>query len=155
MAWAARRPASDAPTMTIGRVTRSVLDRDRQHRTDVGRLERLVAQRGVDVLLPAQHVVVPELEDLGRDVRALAVALAQVHVDVDLGHDVLLSTMRSASSSGMASATCKVLAETAGWSPGPERSTSHSAIVFVSRPMPSNSRPCRRAPSGASWPGCR
>src|SRR4051812_8680812 len=114
MACAARRPASDAPTMTIGRVTGSVLDGDRQHRADVGRLERLVAQGVVDVLLPAQHVVVAELEDLGCDVSALAVALAQVHVDMDLGHDVLLSTMRSASASGMASATCNVFAETAG-----------------------------------------
>src|SRR5690242_14163029 len=110
MACAARSPASDAPTMTSGRSTvaaRLVLDADRGHRADVGRLLRELALGRVDVLLPAQHVVVAELEDVGGDVRALAVALAQVHVHVDLGHRVLLSlsAMRSASSSGTASAT--------------------------------------------------
>ena len=46
------------------------------------------------------------------------------------------ATMRSASSSGIASATWSVWAETCICSPGPARSTSHSSIVFVSRPMP-------------------
>src|SRR4051812_33352227 len=114
-----------------------LLDADGGHGAGVGRLLRELALGGVDVLLPAEHVVVAELEDVGRDVRALAVALAQVHVHVDLGHRVLLSAMRSASSSGMASATCRVFAEVSGWSPGPERSTSHSSTVLRSRPMPS------------------
>src|SRR5919107_1814403 len=107
MACAARRPASEAPTITIGAPTGSALDADGGHRAGVGRLLRQLALRGVDVLLPAEHVVVAELEQVGRDVRALAVALAQVHVDMDLRHRVLLPlrAMRSASSSGIASAT--------------------------------------------------
>ena len=60
----------------------------------------------------------PSSKIVRRDVDALAVALAQVHVDVDLGHVRLLSAMRSASSSGTASATCSVFADVAGWSPG-------------------------------------
>ena len=46
------------------------------------------------------------------------------------------ATIRSASSSGIASATWSVWAETCICSPGPARSTSHSSIVFVRRPMP-------------------
>ena len=46
------------------------------------------------------------------------------------------ATIRSASSSGIASATWSVCAETCICSPGPARSTSHSSIVFVRRPIP-------------------
>src|SRR5215210_3885115 len=46
-------------------------------------------------------------------------------------------TILSASSSGTARATCSVLAEVSGCSPGPDRSTSHSSTVFVRRPIPS------------------
>src|SRR5215468_11800699 len=107
--------------MTIGS-RKSVLDADRHHRAGIGRLARGVGARRVDLLLPAQHVVVAELEDVVGHIHALAVALAQVHVDDDAGHRGLLSsTMRSASSSGMASATCSVCAEVAGCSPTPDR----------------------------------
>ena len=47
------------------------------------------------------------------------------------------ATIRSASSSGIASATWSVFAETCSCSPGPARSTSHSSTVFSSRPRPS------------------
>src|SRR4051812_22532399 len=133
-----------------------LLDADGRHGAGVGRLLREVALGGVDVLLPAQHVVVAQLEDVGRDVRALAVALAQVHVHVDLGHRVLLSlsTMRSASSSGTASATCSVFAEVSGCSPGPVRSTSQSSIVFSRRPMPSiSTATVSPASMGREWAG--
>src|SRR5919107_3535686 len=108
----------------------SVLDADGGHGAGVGRLLGDVALGGVDLLLPAQDVVVAQLEDVGRHVRALAVALAEVHVHMDLGHRGLLSlsTMRSASSSGTASATCNVFADVSGCSPGPVRSTSHASI---------------------------
>src|SRR4051794_41534839 len=100
--------------MTSGR-TESVLDADGQHRAGVGGLLGQLALGRIDVLAPAQDVVVAELEDVGRDVDALAVALAQVHVDVDFGHRAALSwTMRSASASGIASATCRVCAEVSG-----------------------------------------
>src|SRR4051812_37638239 len=112
-AWAARRPASPAPAMTSGRI--SVDDPDGQHRAGVRGLLGQLALGGVDVLAPAQDVVVAELEDVRRDVDALAVALAQVHIDVDFGHRAALScTWRSASSSGIASATCRVWAEVSG-----------------------------------------
>src|SRR5215470_3418522 len=87
---AARSPASEAPTMTMGSGKRQSSTR-------------------IDLLFPAQDVVVAEIEDVVGHVDALAVALAQVHVNDDAGHRALLSsTMRSASSSGMASATCSV-----------------------------------------------
>src|SRR5689334_5737885 len=100
--------------MTIGSAM-SVRQADREHRAGVGGLLGDLALVVGDLLAPAQDVVVAELEDVGRDVHALAVALAQVHIDVDSGHRaVLSSTMRSASSSGIASATCRVCAEVSG-----------------------------------------
>src|SRR3954471_18228623 len=112
-AWAARRPASPAPAITTGRI--SVLDADCQHRAGVRGLFGQLALTQIDVLAPAQDVVIAELEDVGRDVHALPVALAEVHVDVDLGHRAALSwTTRSASDSGIASATCRVCADVSG-----------------------------------------
>src|SRR3712207_6131056 len=60
-----------------------LLDADSLHRTGFDGFERLLAQRRVDIPLPAQHVVVAEVEDLGCDEFALAVALAQVHIHVE------------------------------------------------------------------------
>src|SRR5215213_2125083 len=60
-----------------------------------------------------------------------------VLADQDRLHPPPPATIRSASSSGTASATCNVLAEVLGCSPGPERSTSHSSTVLLSRPIPS------------------
>src|SRR5436190_6961283 len=89
-AWAARRPASEAPMTTMRSMRpRLALDADRHHGTGVDRHLDVGAPALVDVLLPAQHVVVAELEDVGRREDALAVALAQVHVDVDLHAGVL------------------------------------------------------------------
>src|SRR3712207_1562065 len=62
-----------------GAASRSILDADRLHRLD--RLERLLVQRRVNLLFPAQDIVA-ELEDLGRVELALAVALAEVHVEI-------------------------------------------------------------------------
>src|SRR5215211_3461072 len=123
--------------MTRPLAMRSTLEADREHRADVNGLLELRALGRVDLLLPLEDVVVAELEHVGRREDALAVALAEVHVDVDL-HAVVRSSaaMRSASSSGMASATCRVLAEVAGCSPGPERSMSQSTTVFSTRPRP-------------------
>src|SRR3712207_9190603 len=78
-AWAARRPASEAPTMTR-RSMGSALDADGHHRADVhGLFDRGAPLLG-DVGLPDQDVVVAELEHVGRREDALAVALAEVHV---------------------------------------------------------------------------
>src|SRR5206468_11098255 len=104
-------------------------------RTGVDRRLHVRAALIGHVLLPDQDVVVAELEDIRGHEHAFAVALAQVHVDVNF-HVVLLSTMRSASSSGTASATCSVLADTAGCSPAEDRSTSQSTMVFCTRPRP-------------------
>src|SRR6201996_4711069 len=106
-ACAARSPASPAPAMTMrsGLTGSSVLDPDGHHRAHVDGLLDLGALGVVDVLLPAENVVVAELEDVRSGEDALAVALAEVHVDVDLHRWSSCSlTMRSASSSGIASA---------------------------------------------------
>src|SRR5688500_15737477 len=140
-ACAARIPASEAPTMTRPPAMGSALQPDRQHRAHVHGLLELCALGLVDLVLPLEDVVVAELEHVGRREDALAVALAEVHVDVDLdrAHAVVLPWVarRSASSSGMASATCSVLGEIWSCSPGPVRSTSQSTTVFVRRPRPS------------------
>src|SRR6185312_14664590 len=49
------------------------------------------------------------------------------------------ATALSASSSGIAVATCSVCADTCGCSPGPARSTSQSTTRFSSRPRPDTS----------------
>src|SRR5918997_6412948 len=134
-------PAREAPTMTRPPAIGSALEPDRQHRAHVHGLLDLLALALVDLLFPLEDVVVAELEHVGRREDALAVALAEVHVDVDLdrAHVVVLpcDARRSASSSGMASATCSVLGETWSCSPGPARSTSQLTTVLVSRPRPS------------------
>src|SRR6201999_2093513 len=91
-ACAARIPASDAPTTTSRMGRFSALDPDCHHRADLDCFLHLCPARLVDVLGPAQHVVVAELEHVGRDRHALAVALTQVHVDQDL-HRCLLSAL--------------------------------------------------------------
>src|SRR5690349_9788947 len=86
IASAARRPASEAPTTTTGALVigASALRRDGGHRTDADGFLDQLALGVVDLLLPDQDVVVAELEDVGCHERALSVALAQVHVNVDL-----------------------------------------------------------------------
>src|SRR5947208_1136273 len=69
-ACAARRPASDAP-MTTSRRTASGLDPDGHHRAGVGGSLDGGAPLLGHVLLPDQHVVVAELEDVGRRQDAL------------------------------------------------------------------------------------
>src|SRR5579875_1472351 len=114
----------------------SVLDPDRHHRADVDRLLDLGALGLVDLLLPGEDVVVAELEHLGRGEHALTVALAEVHVDMDLHRVGSCSlTMRSASSSGIASATWRVLADVCSCSPAADRSTSQSTTVFSTRAL--------------------
>src|SRR5262245_1213492 len=126
----------DAPRRARGSWNQSsVPDADRHHRAGVDRRLDRLAPLLRDVLLPDEHVVVAEVEHVGRRDDALAVALTEVHVHVDL-HVLLLSAMRSASSSGMASATWRVLAETAICSPAAVRSTSQSTTVFSRRPRP-------------------
>src|ERR671917_663907 len=107
-------PASEAPTMTRPPAIGSALEPDRQHRAHVHGLLDLRALGRVDLLLPLEDVVVAELEHVGRREDALAVALAEVHVDVDLDRAHVVPpcvARRSASSSGMASATCSVFGE--------------------------------------------
>src|SRR5579875_2212397 len=105
----------------------SVLDPDRHHRADVDRLLDLGALG-----------LVAELEHLGRGEHALTVALAEVHVDMDLHRVGSCSlTMRSASSSGTASATWRVLADVCSCSPASDRSTSQSTIVLSTRAVES------------------
>src|SRR3712207_4269063 len=68
-----------------GAPSRSILGTDRLHRTGLHRLKRPLAQRRVDLPLPAQDVFA-ELGDLGRAKLVVAVALAGVHVRAGTGH---------------------------------------------------------------------
>src|SRR5215213_8196358 len=86
MASAARRPASEAPMTTTGAsgISASALDGDRRHRAGARRLLDELALRLVHLFLPHEHVVVAQIKDVGSHEHALSVALAEVHVHVDL-----------------------------------------------------------------------
>src|SRR5439155_748632 len=117
-------------------------------------LERVVVETGLGAVdeLEAVRLVVAGEERAPGVARALdAPALqtppprslldirdAEAHVvDPPQPHRTVSSaTIRAASSSGIASATCNVCADTCGCSPGPVRSTSQSTTVFVRRPRP-------------------
>src|SRR5690606_17221994 len=101
---AVRRPASEAPTTAMCAVISavpqpvlyrpSVLDEDGLDGADVGRLLDLLAQGVVGVGLVDELALLVHLEDRRSGDGALAVVLAEGHVDGDL-HCLFLSTRRA------------------------------------------------------------
>ena len=135
-AQAGQRRADDDDR--VGHGDGSALDADGGHRAGVGRLlRRARAGRGRSPPSSAARRRRPARRCRARRTCTRRGSGRGSYPHGPWSSGAPFAAMRSASSSGTASATCNVFAEVSGWSPGPDRSTSHSSTVFWRRPMPS------------------